>query len=215
MLNYRKYKDNPTLPPDKLIVMFHGYGSNKDDLIHISPELSQFAPNALFLSPESPFHFEGRKKSKAKQWFSLHNRSKDTLLNEIKIIEPYVTHFIAEQLKKYNISDDNLCLLGFSQGTILSLHLVMQELIKPKLVIGYSGKILCNYYRCGNDYKKTKIMLIHGKDDNIISSEETLSATKELREYGFNTQNFISNNLGHGIDSNGINISGKFLQDHF
>ena len=153
--------------------------------------------------------------SEAKQWFSLLDRSKNALINEIKMVENYIVDFILAQLNKYNLSEDDLCLLGFSQGTMLSLYLIMQSLISPKLVIGYSGRLFGSDWKCGNEHKKTKIMLIHGKEDDIVTVEDMLSTTEELKRHGFDTNHFISRHLAHGIDDDGINLGGKFLIDNF
>ena len=215
MLEYTKYAKNPNIAPSKLVVMLHGYGSNKDDLITLSPELSNFLPGALFVSPDAPFCFEGMPNSEAKQWFSLLDRSKNALIDEMKMAENYIVDFISAQLNKYNLSEDDLCLLGFSQGTMLSLYLIMQSLVTPKLVVGYSGRLFGNNWKCGNKHKKTKVMLIHGKEDDIVTVEDMLSTTEELKKYGFDTNHFISRHLAHGIDDDGINLGGKFLKDNF
>jgi phospholipase/carboxylesterase len=215
MLEYTKYIKNPNVAPSKLVVMLHGYGSNKNDLINLSPELSKFLPGALFVSPDAPFCFEGMPNGDAKQWFSLLDRSKNALIDEMRIAENYIVDFISAQLNKYNLSEDDLCLLGFSQGTMLSLYLIMQSLITPKLVIGYSGRLFGNNWECGNERKKTKVMLIHGKEDDIVTVEDMLSTTEELKKHGFDTNHFISRHLAHGIDDEGINLGGKFLKDNF
>jgi phospholipase/carboxylesterase len=215
MLDYTKYIKNPSVAPTKLVVMLHGYGSNKDDLINLSPDLSKFLPSALFISPDAPFDFEGMPNSEAKQWFSLLDRSKNTLINEIKMAEKRIVDFIFAQLNKYNLSEDDLCLLGFSQGTMLSLYLIMQSLVKPKLVIGYSGRLFGNNWQCKEGDKKTKVMLIHGKEDDIVPVEDMLSTVEELKKYGFDTNHFISRHLAHGIDDEGINLGGNFLKNNF
>jgi phospholipase/carboxylesterase len=151
----------------------------------------------------------------AKQWFSLLDRSKNALISEMKMVENYIVDFISAQLNKYNLSEDDLCLLGFSQGTMLSLYLIMQSLVIPKLVLGYSGRLFSNNWKCGNEHKKTKVMLIHGREDDIVPVEDMLSTAEELKKHGFDTNHFISRHLAHGIDDDGMNWGGKFLKDNF
>ncbi|RST69795.1 alpha/beta hydrolase [Candidatus Aquarickettsia rohweri] len=214
MLEYSQYY-NYEGKPKKLIVMLHGYGSNKDDLINLAPELSKFMPSALFVSPNAPFDFEGMPRSDAKQWFSLVDRSKKTLMNEIKVAEKYIIKFILEQLKKYNLIESDLCLLGFSQGTMLALYLIMQTLLKPKLIIGYSGRLFENEWNCDFFDKITKILLIHGEEDEVVPVEDMLSAVEMLKKYKFQVTNHISRYLAHGIDNDGIRIGGNFLENNF
>ena len=214
MLEYSQYYSCEG-EPKKLIVMLHGYGSNKDDLINLAPELSKFIPSALFVSPNAPFDFEGMPRSEAKQWFSLVDRSKETLINEIKVAEKYIIKFILEQLKKYNLTEKDLCLLGFSQGTMLALYLIMQTLLKPKLVIGYSGRLFENEWNCDFFDKITKILLIHGEEDDVVPVGDMLSAVAILKKYKFQVTNHISRYLAHGIDNDGIRIGGSFLENNF
>lgn len=214
MLEYSQYYNSED-KPKKLVVMLHGYGSNKDDLINLAPELSKFVPSALFVSPNAPFDFEGMPRSEAKQWFSLADRSKKTLINEIGIAEKYIIKFILEQLKKYNLTENDLCVLGFSQGTMLSLYLIMQALIKPKLLIGYSGRLFENEWSCDLFDKITKVLLIHGEEDEIVPVEDMLSAVEILKKYKFQVTHHISRYLAHGIDNDGIRIGGNYLKNNF
>ena len=212
MLEYAEYCSYEN-KPNKLIVMLHGYGSNKDDLINLAPELSKFVPNALFVSPNAPFEFEGMPKSKARQWFGLLDRSKETLISELKKTEKYIVKFILDQLKKYDLSENDLCILGFSQGTMLSLYLMMQSLLRPKLLIGYSGRLFGNEWNCDFEDKITKVLLIHGQEDDVVPVEDMLSTTEILRKYKFQTTKHISRYLAHGIDNDGISIGGNFLRN--
>jgi phospholipase/carboxylesterase len=215
MLEYRQYIKNNDGQPKQLIVMLHGYGSNKDDLITLAPELSEYVPNALFISPGAPFQMEGMLGNGYRQWFSLLDRSKEALLKEMKSVEKIIVDFISEQLKIHNLTEENLCLLGFSQGTMLSLYLALEGVIKPKVILGYSGQTMHHNWKCGKEEKKTKIMLIHGQEDDVIPVEGMVMTNKILQMYGFQTKTHISRYLAHGIDLDGINLGGDFLQDNF
>ena len=212
MLDYTEFQNHKDVRPTKLLVMIHGYGSNKNDLINLSPELSTFLPHALFISPSAPFSFDGTTNSELRQWFSLLDRSKNTLLDNIEIASNIIIKFIYFQLKKLNLSENDLYLLGFSQGTMLTLYMILQSLIRPKLILGYSGMLFNHQWKYNN--KNTQVMLIHGKEDQIIPVEEMLSTIGILKQYGCNTSYHIQRHLAHGIDKDGINIGGKFLQKH-
>lgn len=214
ILDYEKYtKNNNT--PQQIVIMLHGYGANKNDLISLAPDLASLLPSAIFIAPSAPFPFEGMIDGASRQWFSLFDRSDSKLIIEMSKVEKYIVPFISQQLNKYNLSEDSLCLLGFSQGTMLSLYLIMQSLVKPKLFIGYSGKIARNNWRCSNKKQKTKVMLIHGKEDNIITTADMLLSVRELKRYGFSTNYFISNHLAHGIDKEGVHLAARFLKSNF
>ena len=215
MLEYNQYIKNHNTPAKQLVVMLHGYGSNKDDLINLAPELSNYVPNALFISPGAPFQMEGMMHPQHRQWFSLNDRSKDALLREMKTVEEIIADFISEKLREHHLTDDDLCLLGFSQGTMLSLYLALENVVKPKIILGYSGRTIHNEWKCGKEEKKTKVMLIHGQEDDIITTKEMEITDKILQTYGFKTKTHISRYLAHGIDIDGINLGGDFLRNNF
>ena len=223
MLKYTKYIKNPEEPPKQLIVMLHGYGSNKSDLINLAPELSQSLPNALFISPSAPFPLEndiqfqwkGIAQQEPRQWFSLLDRSNKAILKGMKKVEAIILDFILKQLEENNLNENNLCLLGFSQGTMLSLYLLLEGLIKPRLVLGYCGLAIDNTWKCGVDKKNTKVMLFYGQEDDIVPIKHMEKTEKILLEYGFQTQIHVSKYLGHEIDEVGIKQGGNFLKYNF
>ena len=215
MLKYTKYIKNSKETAKQLVIMLHGYGSNKDDLINLAPELSSVLPNALFISPNAPFQWEGMLEENHRQWFSLLDRSDKALLREIKKVEAIISGFILKQLEENNLSEDNLCLFGFSQGTMLSLYLILAGLIKPKLLLGYSGLAIKNSWKCGTDKKNTKVMLFYGQEDDIIPIKYMEITKKILLKYNFPTQVHVSRYLGHEIDTTGIKQGKAFLKDNF
>lgn len=223
MLKYTKYIKNPEEPPKQLIVMLHGYGSNKSDLINLAPELSQSLPNALFISPSAPFPLEGNipfewdgmKQEEPRQWFSLLDRSGESLFKEMKKVEPIILDFILKQLEENSLGENNLCLFGFSQGTMLSLHLLLEGVIKPKLVLGYCGLAIDNTWKCGVDKKNTKVMLFYGQEDDIVPIKYMETTKKILLKYGFQTQIHVLKHLAHEIDIYGIKQGGNFLKYNF
>ena len=215
MLEYTRYIKNTKKPIKQLVIMVHGYGSNKNDLISLAPELSGSLPNALFVSPSAPFQWENIAQEGPRQWFSLLDRSSKALLKEMKKVETIILNFISEQLKENNLCQDNLCLLGFSQGTMLSLYLILEGLIKPKLLLGYSGLAINNNWKCGVDKKDTKVMLFYGQEDDIVPIKYMKTTTKILQKYGFSTHTYVSRYLAHGIDTAGIKQGQIFLKDNF
>ena len=220
MLEYTKYIKNSKEPAKQLVIMLHGYGSNKDDLINLAPELSDALPKAVVISPNAPFPLEndipfqwdGMAQEERRQWFSLLDRSDKVLLKEIGKVKKIILDFIFEQLQKNNLSQDNLCLLGFSQGAMLSLFLVLEGLIKPKLLLGYSGLAIENSWQCGTDKKNTKVMLFYGQEDEIMPIRYMEVTKKILLKYNFPTQVHVSRYLGHGIDTAGIKQGGGFFK---
>ncbi|MFQ3307629.1 MAG: phospholipase/carboxylesterase [Candidatus Midichloriaceae bacterium] len=212
MLEYKEYIDSSVKKVKRILFMFHGYGSNMEDLINLSPELSTYIPDTLFISPNAPNKFEGNIGDNYRQWFSLSNRSKDYLLDGLESVENIVCEFIKTQLKKHELDQDNLCLLGFSQGTMLILHLVLKGLIHPKTLLGYSGCTIENDWDYRDNNKTTNIMLIHGIEDDVVNVKEMERSAVLLIKNGFKVETHISRYLAHGIDADGIKQGGSFLK---
>ncbi len=213
ILEYKSYKKQNLTPPSQLVAMFHGYGSNQNDLITLAPELSIYIPDALFISFNAPFSFEGDLNASGRQWFSLLDRSREAIASGLQNVEKIVATSINNLLLEHNLTQKELCLLGFSQGTMLSLHMAASQIIDPHLILGYSGRIIPNHYP--NYTGTNKIFLLHGSEDSIITTKEMLQSEEFLQKRGFNVQHHISRHLAHGIDHEGINQGGQFLKENF
>lgn len=207
---YKIYKNSPKY----LIILLHGYGSNKDDLITIAPELAQFIPNAHFISPNAPYKCEEPGINNAFQWFSLTNRNLKNMIKGIECTTPVLEDFIKVQLDKFNISENNLALLGFSQGTMMSLHIALNGNVTPNCVLGYSGMLLRNHLNISESKSKPKIALIYGRNDTIVPVIEVQKSVNKLKKLGINTVSYEHLNLGHGINEKGIIQGGEFLKRH-
>lgn len=213
MLEYKQYIKNKDSDIKQLVAMFHGYGSNQDDLITLAPELSTYLPNTLFVSFNAPFPFEGSVGINGRQWFSLLDRSRKSLLSGLKTVKDEVIESVKTLLSLHNLTEKQLCFLGFSQGTMLSLYLTISGEITPHLVLGYSGRIIADNYPKFNN--STKIILIHGQEDEVITVQEMLETKDILIKRGFNVESYISRYLAHGIDAEGIRKGGTFLKHNF
>lgn len=199
------------LPPDQLVILLHGYGSNGRDLIELAHPFSQSLPRAHFIAPDapdiceiSPFGF---------QWFSLLDRSPEQMRAGVMAAAPLVESFIDSQLKRFNLTENQLILVGFSQGTMLSLQVGLRR--DPALagILGYSGRLLDTEGL--NTEADHKVMLVHGVEDEVVPYECSVEAIARLNEVKISTELIRCDNLGHSIDQTGL-ISGLlFLKNCF
>ena len=199
--------------PKSIVIMLHGVGSNGQDLISLAPMLAKYVPEAVFISPDAPFHCdmvpEGYPNSY--QWFSLQDRDPDKMLAGVQSVMPLVEHFIEGMLEKYGLEHKNLVLLGFSQGTMTSLYVAPRLKEKIAGVLGYSGAML------GGDVSEVKqkipIHLVHGEADDVVTVEAWGAAKQALMGLGFPFSGHTTAGLTHSIDMAGIQSGGDFLKE--
>lgn len=210
---YSEYKPEGLKKPSSLVIMLHGYGSNCDDLISIAPDLSIDLPNTYFISPNAPFPFEGG--GKGFQWFSLVSHEEPFMIQGAKQAQVILDKFINDQMQYFELSDNQVALLGFSQGTIMSLHNSLRRSKPLAGVLGYSGMLLADYNLAKEVRSKPKITLVHGKEDLVLPPLLMDKAKHILDTLGIDCKTFLINKLGHGIDKEGIRIGKAFLKNCF
>lgn len=204
----------PVEKPAKQFIMFlHGVGADGNDLIGLAPEFARILPHAAFASPNAPepcdFAPMGR------QWFSLMDRSPSALLNGVKAAAPAVNAFIDAELKKWNLDDSALALIGFSQGTMVALYTALRRPKPCAAVLAYSGALLGAETLGAEIVSRPPVLLIHGDQDPVVPVEALGHAAAVLSANGVPMEMNVRNGLGHGIDAEGFVLGARFLARSF
>jgi phospholipase/carboxylesterase len=213
-LEFLEYLSKSSSKPKQLIILVHGYGSNGHDLISVAPEIAEHLPEAHFVSPHAPFPFEGGE-GFGYQWFSLMERTEKFMLEGARKAEKLFNQFIDDQLKRFNLTAHELALVGFSQGTMMSLHNSLRRSDNVKAVLGYSGMLLGPNILKAEIKAKPEVMLIHGAQDMVLPSQAMYIAEGALKDVGVNCSSMLRPHLGHGIDKEGIDAGVNFLKNAF
>ena len=201
----------PTSGTIKNIILFlHGYGASGEDLINIGEHWKKTIPDTIFYSPNAPFICDIN--PLGYQWFPLIDRTKKELEEGLQTAYPYVEEFTKKILKKHTLNFNNLFVVGFSQGTILSLYNFTKGKNQIGGIVGYSGLLYDNDNINQNEIS-FPILLYHGKDDEVINSNFTTEAEQILTTKGFNVNAVIREKLGHGIDQNGLKKGEEFIKN--
>lgn len=197
-------------PSKNLVVMLHGLGSNAKDLISIAPYMQQSLDNTHFISLNAPHKYDMA--PFGYQWFSLQNRELSLLQQGLASAVPDVVKFLEDKTKELGLKFEDIFLMGFSQGSMVSTHVTMS--IKKKLagVIGIGGSIIPRPIFAGNN--QTPISLMHGMDDEVINIEAMYKGEKYLSDLGFDVQAHAMPFLGHSIDIKCIKIAVNFIKNH-
>lgn len=198
----------------KNIVLFlHGYGADGADLLNISDYWINSLPDTIFYSPNAPFICDVN--PTGFQWFKLSERTTEELEFGLQNIEPYLENLVNNLLKIHKLDISNLAIVGFSQGTILSLYSFTKKEKACAGIIGYSGLFFCNEKTKKQIKINFPILLHHGKNDEVIDFNHSINAGDTLKEIGFKVSSCVRDNLGHSIDINAIEMGKNFLKEIF
>ena len=199
--------------PDSMVILLHGYGSNGDDLISLAPEWRALLPNAVFLSPNAPE--KTPMAPNGYQWFPLQTRDKSERDDGVYKYAPTLNAYIDKMLAEYSLSEDRLALVGFSQGTMMALHIAPRRAKQLAGVLGFSGMLGASHKLGAEGQTKPPILLIHGERDDVIPFPAMFEAVGALEAYGFSVEKHISQNTPHGIAPDGLQKGGVFLTKAF
>ena len=223
----------PTLGPASgkaataAVVLVHGYGASGDDLIGLAPFFSQALPNAIFYSPNAPDPWEGGVGG-GRQWYSLAGfdpqaiqtdplRMGETFraMNE-RVVKAAVRLdlFIDQIIAAHDLAPERIAFLGFSQGTIMSLHVGLRRSQQIGAILGFSGALSAADKLAGEIKSKPPVALVHGAADPVIPARATIETEKVLKENGVPCQSMIIPGLQHGIDNAGAQFGATFLKSH-
>ena len=195
--------------PRKLVVLVHGYGANGEDLIGLAGQWARDLPDVEFVAPNAPQPVEGA--PNGFQWFPITRLDPHEATKGVESAAPTLDAFIDQELARLGLTDRDLALVGFSQGTMMSLHCGLRRAPGPVAILGYSGAMpsrttLKTEIRC-----KPAIQLIHGDKDEVLPLGMMFDAAEGLNEAGASCQWHISPGVPHGIGPDGLDIGGRFL----
>ena len=210
--------DGPRQPPrsgkpQKLVILAHGYGSNGNDLIGLAPYFARALPDAVFVSPNAPEPVPGYQGGY--QWFPLSRLDPQTTAAGVRGAAPALDRFIDAELKRYALPASACALVGFSQGTMMSLHVGLRRPEPLGAVIGFSGMLAAPDALGAEIKSRPPVLLLHGDSDEMLPPMLTERAAEVLRQHGVKTRMHIAQGVGHGIDQTGLSHAARFLLESF
>lgn len=197
-------------PPKQLVVLLHGYGADGKDLIGLGQQWQSALPDAAFVAPHAP---EPNAQSMGRQWFPLTTRDPEERWKGVNKAAPALDAFLDAELARHGLDDSKLALVGFSQGTMMALHVGLRRARRPAGIVGFSG-VLVGGERLAPKHQPP-ILLTHGSDDEVIPAEALFVAAEELAAVGIASQWHLSVGVGHGIDAAAMTHAALFLGSCF
>jgi len=211
--------DGPRLAPRsgparQLVVFLHGYGADGNDLIEIGRAWQGLLPQAAFVSPHAPEPCA--QAPTGRQWFPLTFRDPNERWTGVNKAAPMLQRFLDAELARHKLPPSALALVGFSQGTMMSLHVGLRQQVPPFAIVGYSGLLSVpanlDPERFAAEIKsRPPILLVHGDRDELIPIEAMFQAASGLASLEVPVEWHMSSGIGHGIDQEGLRHGGEFL----
>jgi phospholipase/carboxylesterase len=206
-------------PARQLVVFLHGYGADGNDLIALGQQWQSILPDAAFVSPHAP---EACGQAPVgRQWFSLTFRDPDERWQGVNKAAPLLNAFLDAELARHSLPPERLALVGFSQGTMMALHVGLRRQAAPAAIVGYSGLLVMPNGKeaaeraAGEIRARPPVLLIHGERDDLIPAQALFVSAQTLAALDVPVEWHLSPNIGHGIDAEGLRHGGEFLARAF
>lgn len=209
--------DGPTLPPASggaarsLVILLHGYGSNGEDLIGLAPHWRGALPDTAFVAPNAPEPCPGA--PGGYQWWAITSLDRTARAAGAARAAPALDAFIDAELARHGLTEASLALVGFSQGTMMSLGVGPRRPAPLAGIIGYSGMLADEASLEGPaaGAPRPPVLLVHGDADPMIPIAAFHNTKAALERHGFPVESHVSRGLGHSIDLDGLRLGGAFL----
>ena len=179
------------------VILLHGYGGDGKDISMLSLNWKRYMPNTIFICPNG--HESCVINPSGYQWFDLTKEDPDYILEQSIIAEDKIKQFIDEIKKEFDLTNNKICLSGFSQGCMMSLNVGLTAEEKFLCIVGFSGKIINQNNLKERIKNSTDILLIHGDIDQIVSSTHLLEAEDFLIRNSVPVQAIMIKNCEHHI----------------
>ncbi len=198
-----------------LVILLHGYGADGNDLFGLAEPLSRHMPDTAFRSPNAPER--SRVNPMGYQWFPIpwldgsSEAERDTSFRRsAELLDGYLT----EAMQEEGVEPAQTALVGFSQGTMMSLYVAPRRPDPLACIVGFSGRILDGEALKREARAKPPVLLVHGDQDQMIPVAALGEARDALAEAGFTVQSHVSRGVGHGIAPDGLGLALSFLCEH-
>ena len=212
-LNTSIIKPEKNISITSAIILLHGYGGDGKDISILTLSWKRFLPNTIFLCPDG--HERCSINPSGYQWFDLTNDDPNYILEESKKGEKKINKFIKEVKKNYNLKNSQICLSGFSQGCMMSINLALTTNENYNCVVGFSGKIIDKKDLSKRKTSSTKMLLMHGDNDTIVSPNNLFEAKDFMIRNNIQIETKMIKNCEHHIPVEASSLALNYIKNNF
>ena len=195
------------------ILLLHGYGGDGKDISMLAYNWKRHLTNTVFICPNG--HEVCSINPNGYQWFDLSTEDENYILDQSLKGERILNEFVSEIKKEFNLSNNQICLCGFSQGCMMSINLGLVSNTEYNCVVGFSGKII-NKKNLENRIKtKPKFLLLHGDMDTIVPPNNLLETKDFLLRQKVHVITKMIKNTEHTIPLEASSLALQFIKSNF
>ena len=197
------------------VVFLHGYGANGADLLGLADPLADHLPDTLFVAPDAPENCAGS--PFGYQWFpipwidgSSEEESSRGMQQAVEDLNAFLDALMVDE----DLLPEQVCLFGFSQGTMMSLHVAPRREDPVAGIVAFSGRLLEPELLADEVQSRMPILLVHGDQDDVVPVQSLPQAAEALQNAGFSdVYAHVMKGTAHGIAPDGISFALAFIRD--
>lgn len=197
-----------------VVVFLHGYGADGKDLLGLGEMLSEHLPDTVFIAPDAPEMCTAN--PMGFQWFPIpwiDGSSEEEAEAGMRSAVGDLNAFLDQVIIDEGIESDQLALFGFSQGTMMSLHVAPRREEPISAVVGFSGRLLNPETLADETISRMPVLLVHGDADDVVPPSSLPEAANALTAAGFDVYAHVMKGTAHGIAPDGLNVALAFLRE--
>ena len=196
--------------PKNAVILCHGYGGDGKDISILAGYWRSYLPDTIFICPDAPEKCDAS--PSGIQWFDLIDETPEQILSKSLVAEIKLNKLIDEVREKNNLFANQIAIVGFSQGCMISIQTGIKRKDKINSIIGYSGKIIDVKHIENNIRSKPDIILMHGERDEVVPVSFLLEAIELFNRMNYKIQTKIFKNCEHRIPVEGVSLGLAFLK---
>lgn len=197
------------------VVFLHGYGANGADLLGLADPLGEHLPDTLFVAPDAPESIPGM--PFGLQWFPIpwiDGSSEEEAHRGLMAASEDLNAFLDALMVDEDLLPEQVVLFGFSQGTMMALHVAPRREDPVAGIVAFSGRLLSPELLQDDTVSRPPILLVHGDADDVVPVQSLPEAAEALQGAGWqDVYAHIMKGTGHGIAPDGLSVALAFMRD--
>lgn len=197
------------------VVFLHGYGANGADLLGLADPLAEHLPDTLFVAPDAPESIPGM--PFGLQWFPIpwiDGSSEEEAHRGLMTASADLNAFLDALMVDEDLLPEQVVLFGFSQGTMMALHVAPRREDALGGVVAFSGRLLSPELLSDEVQSRPPVLLLHGDADEVVPVQSLPQAAEALQQAGWqDVYAHIMKGTGHGIAPDGLSVALAFMRD--